>query len=66
MIDVKKHSAFLLSLPFALVIAAFYCPTLSRDNGELLGLHSYSIIPDFILTNYEDIFYGCIRYLPEL
>ena len=23
MIDVKKHSAFLLSLPFALVIAAF-------------------------------------------
>ena len=27
---------------------------------------SYSIVPDFIFTNYEDIFYGCIDNLPEL
>ena len=28
--------------------------------------NSYSIIPDFILTNYEDIFYGCMKSLPDL
>ena len=27
---------------------------------------SYSIVPDFIFTNYEDISYGCIDNLPEL
>ena len=27
---------------------------------------SYSIVPDFIFTNYEDIFYGCIDNFPEL
>ena len=27
---------------------------------------SYSIIPDFIFTNYEDIFYGCLSKLPDL
>ena len=28
--------------------------------------NSYSIIPDFIFTNYEDIFYGCVKSLPDL
>ncbi len=28
--------------------------------------NAYSIIPDFIFTNYEDIFYGCVKSLPEL
>ena len=27
---------------------------------------SYSIVPDFIFTNYGDIFYGCIDNLPKL
>ncbi|MDC1156412.1 ABC transporter permease [Alphaproteobacteria bacterium] len=28
--------------------------------------NSYSIIPDFIFTNYQDIFYGCVKNLPDL
>mgnify|MGYP005991652203 FL=1 len=28
--------------------------------------NSYSIIPDFIFTNYQDIFYGCVKSLPDL
>ena len=67
MIDVKKHSAFLLSLPFALVIAAFFIvPLCLVIMVSFWDYTSYSIIPDFILTNYEDIFYGCIRDLPDL
>jgi len=67
MIDVKKHSAFLLSLPFALVIAAFFIvPLCLVIMVSFWDYTSYSIIPDFILTNYEDIFYGCIRDLPNL
>ena len=64
MIDVKKHSAFLLSLPFALVIATFFIvPLCLVIMVSFWDYTSYSIIPDFILTNYEDIFYGCIRDL---
>ena len=67
MIDVKKHSAFLLSLPFALVIATFFIvPLCLVIMVSFWDYTSYSIIPDFILTNYEDIFYGCIRDLPDL
>ena len=67
MIDVKKHSAFLLSLPFALFIAAFFIvPLCLVIMVSFWDYTSYSIIPDFILTNYEDIFYGCIRDLPDL
>ena len=67
MIDVKKHSAFLLSLPFALVIAAFFIvPLCLVIMVSFWDYTSYSIIPDFILTNYKDIFYGCIRDLPDL
>ena len=67
MIGVKKHSAFLLSLPFALVIAAFFIvPLCLVIMVSFWDYTSYSIIPDFILTNYEDIFYGCIRDLPDL
>ena len=67
MIDVKKHSAFLLSLPFAIVIAAFFIvPLCLVIMVSFWDYTSYSIIPDFILTNYEDIFYGCIRDLPDL
>ena len=28
--------------------------------------NSYAIIPDFIFTNYLDIFYGCVKNLPDL
>jgi putative spermidine/putrescine transport system permease protein len=67
MIDPKKHSAFLLSLPFALVIFAFFVvPLCLVIMVSFWDYNSYSIIPDFIFTNYEDIFYGCIRDLPNL
>jgi len=67
MIDRKKHSAFLLSLPFALVIFAFFVvPLCLVIMVSFWDYNSYSIIPDFIFTNYEDIFYGCIRDLPNL
>jgi putative spermidine/putrescine transport system permease protein len=67
MIDLKQHSAFLLSLPFALVIFAFFVvPLCLVIMVSFWDYNSYSIIPDFIFTNYEDIFYGCIRDLPNL
>ncbi len=67
MIDLKKHSAFLLSLPFALVIFVFFIvPLCLVIMVSFWDYNSYSIIPDFIFTNYEDIFYGCIRDLPNL
>ena len=67
MFDLKKHSAFLLSFPFALVIFAFFVvPLCLVIMVSFWDYNSYSIIPDFIFTNYEDIFYGCIRDLPNL
>jgi len=67
MFDLKKHSAFLLSFPFALVIFAFFVvPLCLVIMVSFWDYNSYSIIPDFIFTNYEDIFYGCIKDLPNL
>ena len=67
MIDLKKHSAFLLSLPFALVIFVFFVvPLCLVIMVSFWDYNAYSIIPDFIFTNYEDIFYGCVKSLPEL
>ena len=67
MIDLKRHSAFLLSLPFALVIFVFFVvPLCLVIMVSFWDYNSYSIIPDFIFTNYEDIFYGCIKDLPNL
>ena len=28
--------------------------------------NAWSIIPEFIFTNYEDVFYGCVKSLPDL
>jgi putative spermidine/putrescine transport system permease protein len=62
-----KYSATLLSLPFMLVIGLFFVlPLLLVVMVSFWDYNSYSIIPDFIFTNYEDIFYGCIRGLPDL
>ena len=67
MYDVKRHSATLLSLPFALVILSFFIiPLCLVIIVSFWDYNSYSIIPDFIFTNYQDIFYGCIRDLPDL
>ena len=62
-----KYSAILLSLPFMLVIGLFFVlPLLLVVMVSFWDYNSYSIIPDFIFTNYEDIFYGCISGLPDL
>ena len=67
MVDVKKHSAALLSLPFAVVIFVFFVlPLCLVVMVSFWDYNSYAIIPDFIFTNYHDIFYGCVKNLPDL
>ena len=56
-----------LSLPFGLVIFSFFIiPLCLVVMVSFWDYNAYSIIPDFIFTNYEDIFYGCVKSLPEL
>jgi putative spermidine/putrescine transport system permease protein len=67
MFDVKRHSATLLSFPFTFVIFAFFVvPLCLVVMVSFWDYNSYSIIPDFIFTNYQDIFYGCVKSLPDL
>ena len=67
MFDVKKHSAALLSLPFSVVIFDFFViPLCLVVMVSLWEYNSYSIITDFIFKNYHDIFYGCVKNLPDL
>ena len=67
MVDVKKYSAALLSLPFAVVIFVFFVGKLCLViMVSFWDYNSYAIIPDFIFTNYLDIFYGCVKNLPDL
>ena len=62
-----SHSATWLALPFGLVIALFFVlPLLLVVMVSFWDYTSYSIIPDFIFTNYKDIFYGCLTKLPDL
>ena len=63
----RRLVPLLLSLPFATVIFAFFIiPLALVIMVSFWDYNSYSIIPDFIFTNYEDIFYGCIKSLPDL
>ena len=56
-----------LSLPFGLVIFTFFIiPLCLVVMVSFWDYNAYSIIPDFIFTNYKDIFYGCVKSLPEL
>ena len=67
MFDVKRHSATILSFPFTFVIFAFFVvPLCLVVMVSFWDYNSYSIIPDFIFTNYQDIFYGCVKSLPDL
>jgi putative spermidine/putrescine transport system permease protein len=63
----RRLVPLILSLPFATVISAFFIiPLALVIMVSFWDYNSYSIIPDFIFTNYEDIFYGCIKSLPDL
>ena len=67
MLPFKRHIPFLLSLPFALVIFAFFIvPLCLVIMVSFWDYNAYSIIPDFIFTNYEDVFYGFVKSLPDL
>ena len=63
----RRLVPLILSLPFATVIFAFFIiPLALVIMVSFWDYNSYSIIPDFIFTNYEDIFYGCVKSLPDL
>ena len=65
--QIEKYGASLLALPFMITIGLFFrLPLLLVVVVSFWDYTSYSIVPDFIFTNYEDIFYGCIDNLPEL
>lgn len=67
MLIFKRNIPFFLSLPFALVIFAFFVvPLCLVIMVSFWDYNAYSIIPDFIFTNYEDVFYGCVKSLPDL
>ena len=63
----RNRAGALLALPYALVFLCFLiipaCLVVIVSFWDYTG---YSIVPDFIFTNYDDIFYGCVAKLPEL
>ena len=66
--SIPKHlTSLFLSLPFAIIIFSFFViPLCLVIMVSFWDYNAYSIIPDFIFTNYEDIFYGCVKSLPDL
>ena len=60
-------STYLLAFPYALVFILFFLiPLVLVVVVSFWDYTEYSIIPDFIGTNYGDIFRGCVAKLPEL
>lgn len=58
---------YLLAAPYALVFAFFFLvPLILVVVVSFWDYTEYSIIPDFITTNYTDAFRGCVSNLPEL
>jgi len=67
MAERQKTRSFLMALPFMVVIFLFFIlPLLLVVTVSFWDYTSYSIVPDFIFTNYQDIFYGCFKKLPAL
>lgn len=62
-----RLSPYLLALPFALVFLAFFIvPLVLVVVVSFWDYTEYSIIPDFIFTNYGEMFEGCLLRLPDL
>lgn len=62
-----RLSPYLLALPFAMVFLAFFIvPLVLVVAVSFWDYTEYSIIPDFIFTNYAEMFDGCITRLPDL
>jgi len=63
----SRLSTWLLVTPYALVFILFFLiPLVLVVIVSFWDYTEYSIIPDFITTNYTDIFRGCISRLPDL
>jgi len=63
----KSYVPYLLALPYSLVFILFFLvPLVLVLIVSFWDYTQYSIIPDFITTNYSDIFGGCIAKLPDL
>ena len=59
----RPNSSSLLALPFALVLASFFIlPLILVVVVSFWDYTEYSLIPDFILMNYEELFYGCFDW----
>ncbi len=67
MTRLARYSPYFLALPFALVFLAFFVvPLVLVVVVSFWDYTEYSIIPDFILTNYAEMFEGCLARLPDL
>lgn len=63
----RSLTPYLLALPYSLVFILFFLvPLMLVLIVSFWDYTEYSIIPDFITTNYTDIFGGCLAKLPDL
>ena len=63
----RSLTPYLLALPYSLVFILFFLiPLVLVLIVSFWDYTEYSIIPDFITTNYTDIFDGCVAKLPDL
>ena len=63
----RSLTPYLLALPYSLVFILFLLVPLALVLIVSFWVYTeYSIIPDFITTNYTDIFGGCLAKLPDL
>ena len=63
----RSLAPYLLALPYSLVFILFFLvPLVLVLIVSFWDYTQYSIIPDFITTNYSDIFGGCVAKLPDL
>ena len=63
----RSLTPYLLALPYSLVFILFFLVPLALVLiVSFWDYTEYSIIPDFITTNYTDIFGGCLAKLPDL
>ncbi|NCW74096.1 MAG: ABC transporter permease, partial [Gammaproteobacteria bacterium] len=59
----RPNSSSVLALPFAAVLATFFVlPLILVVVVSFWDYTEYSLIPDFILMNYEELFYGCFDW----
>ena len=64
---VKPNSSSILAVPFALVLALFFVlPLMLVVVVSFWDYTEYSLIPDLILMNYEELFYGCFDWNERL